>query len=147
MRDASEQFRELSHVRQHVGEARRRWFVAPAMDLIVWFDELDRPFRFQLCYEVWMTEYALTWEAGRGFNHALVDGGDGGSGESRTPILCGDEPFEKSYLVELFHASNADLPENIGSLVSEALMLYPSSPVVAGYDGSRHARPAAKQSE
>ena len=133
MSDAPEPFRELAGVRQHVDEPKRRWFVAPAMDLIVCVDEYDRPFKFQLWYEVWRTEYALTWETGRGFNHALVNTGKGATGVSMTPILGFDyAPFDQPYLLELFQVSYSGLPTNIGSLVLEALTLYPSSPTVAG---------------
>lgn len=127
--DNPELFRELAGVRQYANEPKRRWFITPGMDLIVWVDELDRPFKFQLCYETQAAEYALTWEALRGFNHAMVDDGER---TNRTPILCGDAPFEKSYLLELFKASNAGLPADIGGLVLEALTLYPASPVAAG---------------
>lgn len=133
MNDEVEQFRELADVRQHANEPKRRWFFAPAMDLTVWVDELERPFKFQLCYEKRPAEYALTWEAGRGFNHALVDRGEGSPAMAPSPILRNDdEPFEKTYLLALFQASYANLPTSIGSLVSDALMLYPSSPAVAG---------------
>lgn len=132
MSDGPEQFRELSGVRQHADEPKRRWFFTPAMGLIVWVDELDRPFKFQLCYDMRVAEYALTWETGKGFNHALVDGGEGGPGINRTPILCSDQPFDKSNLLPLFEVSSSSLPTSIGSLVSEALMLYPSSPIAAG---------------
>lgn len=133
MSGGTEQFRELSGVRQYADEPKRRWFVAPTMDLIVWVDEFDRPFKFQLCYEVRVTEYALTWETGRGFNHALVDGGEGNPVMNRTPILRNNNaPFDKAYLLGLFQVSNANLPTSIGSLVSEALELFPSSPTVAG---------------
>lgn len=133
MIDRPEQFRELADVRQHVGEPKRRWFVGPGMDLIVWFDEWDRPFKFQLCYEVWLSEYALTWEAGRGFNHARIDSGEHTAGIRGTPILCDDKtPFDQTYLMGLFQTSNSNLPTEIKGLVSEALRLYPSSPMVSG---------------
>ncbi len=133
MSETPDQFRELAHVRQHTDEPKRRWFVAPGMDLIAWVDEYERPFKFQLWYAKRPTEFALTWESGRGFNHAEVDGGEARPAASMTPILNNDDaPFDQSYLLELFQASHATLPTDIGSMVLEALQRYPSSPAVAG---------------
>lgn len=128
----TEPFRELAGVRQYTDEPRRRWFFAPTMDLIVWVDECDRPFKFQICYEVKTAEYALTWESGQGFDHALVDRAKGDASMNRTAILRKDDTFDKEYLLALFQNANSNLPPDIGGLVLEALTLYPSSPAAPG---------------
>ena len=43
---------ELKDARQIHGEPVRRWFMSPAMDLIIWHDEHMNPIGFQLCYEI-----------------------------------------------------------------------------------------------
>ena len=133
MSDEPEHLRELSGVRQYADEAKRRWFFAPGLDLIVWVDKLDRPFKFQLCYEKRTTEYALTWGSAQGFDHALVDNGQGNAAMDVTPILRRtDDSFDREYLLGLFQVSNANLPPSVGGQVSEALLLYPSSPTAPG---------------
>lgn len=133
MSDDPEQLCELSGVRQHADEAKRRWFFTRSMDLIVWVDEFDRPFKFQLCYEKRTTEYALTWEPEKGFDHAVVDSGPTNASKNVTPILRrSDDTFDREYLLGLFQVSNSNLPPSVGGLVSEALSLYPSSPIAPG---------------
>jgi hypothetical protein len=58
---------ELRSVRQDPDGAKRRWFRASGTDLIVWLDERELPYGFQLCYERGAREFALTWTNEQGF--------------------------------------------------------------------------------
>ena len=83
--------RELPDTRQIEGEPKRRWFNSPELDLIVWLDEDDAPVGFQLCYDKHHGERALTWRAGRGYDHAAVDDGEQTPAQHKsTPILVAD---------------------------------------------------------
>ena len=122
--------REVARVRQIDGEPRRRWFSGEGIDLIVWLDERAAAFGFQLCYPEGGHEMALTWEAGRGFEHATVDNGDNGLRYKGTPLLKPGAPLEIKHVRLLFEAVAANLPTEIRRLVSEALSHYPQSPEI-----------------
>jgi hypothetical protein len=44
--------------------------------LIVWYDEVNLPVGFQLCYGKEKSERALTWNAPAKYNHMAVDDGE-----------------------------------------------------------------------
>lgn len=119
--------RELPDTRQIPGEPRRRWFHSPDLDLIVWFDEGDRPVGFQLCYDKARYERALTWREGRGFDHSAVDTGDvrGGAGYKSSPILVADGLFDTKSVRDEFLEAADEVPEDIRTYVSRVLERYP----------------------
>jgi hypothetical protein len=127
-----EQLQEFPNVGQVRDEPRRRWFYAKGLDLIVWLDDTDKPFKFQLCYEKGRSEFALTWETEKGFDHASVDAGEGTAFESNTPILRVDGDLDPEFLLALFENSSREVPTDIRSLVAGALRLYPRSPKAPG---------------
>lgn len=119
--------RELPDTRQVPGEPRRRWFHSPDLDLIVWFDEGDRPIGFQLCYETSRNERAITWREGRGYDHSGVDAGDqrGTAGYKSTPILVADGLFDTNRVLREFLEASAQVPEDIRGYVARVLERYP----------------------
>ena len=118
--------RELPDIRQIPGEPRRRWFNSPELDLIVWLDEDDRPSGFQLCYDKLRGERALTWRAGRGYDHAAVDSGEDMPTKYKgTPILVADGLFESDRVKEDFLEASAEVPEDIRNFVAAVLERYP----------------------
>ena len=123
--------RELPDTRQVPGEPRRRWFHSPELDLIVWFDEGDKPIGFQLCYDKARNERALTWREGRGYDHSAVDGGErshtGSPGYKSTPILVADGLFRTDRVLTEFLEASAAVPGDIKSYVSSALERYPQT--------------------
>ena len=42
---------EIKNARQVPGEGKRRWFRDDDFDLIIWYDDSDTVFGFQLCYD------------------------------------------------------------------------------------------------
>ena len=118
--------RELSNTRQVPGEPRRRWFCSAELDLIVWVDGAEEPLGFQLCYDKLVGERALTWRAGRGFDHAAVDNGEGMPTKYKgTPILVADGLFDSNRVADAFRDASADLPKPIRTFVADALARYP----------------------
>lgn len=119
--------RELSDTRQVPGEPRRRWFSSPELDLIVWVDDADQPVGFQLCYDKQSGERALTWRAGRGFDHAAVDNGEGMPTKYKgTPILVADGVFNSRRVSEIFCKASASVPAPIRRFVTETLARHPN---------------------
>lgn len=123
------QLRELANTRQVEGEPKRRWFSSPDLDLIVWLGADEAPIGFQLCYDKDRGERALTWHAGRGFDHAAVDDGDrtGTQGYKGTPILVADGAFEPGRVKAAFLESSAEIPKDIRGFVSKVLDRYPKA--------------------
>jgi len=118
--------------RQGLIESKRRWFHTRGMDLFVWIDDSDEPFRFELCYPKGAHELSLRWEVERGFEHALVDSGSGAGLHTSSQLLGGDAEPDIPYIAELFTNVAANVPTQVKNLVAEALRLYPQSPVVIG---------------
>ena len=117
--------RELRDTRQVEGEPRRRWFSSPDLDLIVWLDERDELVGFQLCYDKLRGERALTWRAGRGYDHMGVDDGESGPGQYKsTPILVADGFFDRPRVAGIFLASSESVPQRIRETVTNLLNAY-----------------------
>lgn len=108
--------REMPHVLQVAGEPRRRWFQSIALDLIVWYDNQDRPTGFQLCYDRGkpLAERALTWNAPASYRHLAVDDGEGRPFRHKaTPILVPDGTFDTATVCEAFVRQSTELPMEI----------------------------------
>jgi hypothetical protein len=113
---------EFADVRQIPGEPRRRWFTGEDLDLLVWFDESDRPIGFQLCYKNGGSECALTWNPDRGLSHKIVDDGEQRPGKHKaSPILVAGAPASASLIRERFAQVSAGLPVEIAEFVSKKL--------------------------
>lgn len=124
------QLTEFIGTRQIEGEPKRRWFSSETLDLIVWSNEANLPFKFQLCYDTDRQEHALTWEAGRGFDHSSVDSRKT-SGGPASPILVPSGAFDRDRVREAFAQSSCELEAQIGALVTMVLDAHPDSPDIA----------------
>ena len=122
-----DQLRELSETRQVAGEPRRRWFNSPQLDLIVWFDEADKPIGFQLCYDKLDNERALTWREGQGYDHMGVDDGEDftPAHQKETPILVADGAFDCRRVKKTFEAQSDEVPQDLRRFVLARLDKYP----------------------
>lgn len=124
--------KEFLETRQYEGEPRRRWFYSKDLDLIVWVNEANLPFKFQLCYDSRLQEHALTWESGRGFDHSCVDSTKSQSGHMASQILVhnGDQ-FDRDRVRDTFVESSHALEVQIRDLITLVLDAYPNSPNIA----------------
>ena len=103
--------REVIDARQVPGEARRRWFTSPSIDLFVWTDDQGAATGFQLCYDKQDREHALTWTAAGGFNHMTVDGGESRPARYKgSPILVADGVINTQRVLEQFLGESASVP-------------------------------------
>jgi len=118
--------RELADTRQIPGEPRRRWFCSPELDLIVWLDDDEELLGFQLCYDKHASERALTWRAGRGYDHAAVDAGETRPSKYKsTPILVANGAFQHERVSAIFRDASLEVPEHIRAFVAQAIENYP----------------------
>lgn len=113
---------ELKDARQIHGEPIRRWFMSPAMDLIIWHDEHMKPIGFQLCYDKGRHEKAITWHQGGELVHSAIHAGeDTGLKHKESPILVGDGSPDFVYIKEHFTEQSGKLPPEVARLVLSAL--------------------------
>ena len=119
---------EIEGARQIADEGKRRWFRDDELDLIVWYGDDDRVDGFQLCYDKSTRERALTWRRpGRYEHHAIDSGEDGGMMTKMTPVLVADGLFEQDRVSDVFASRSNLLPDDIVSLVADAIGGYRST--------------------
>ena len=111
----------IKDVRQEPGAGRRRWFESDGLELIVWLDPADRVSGFQLCYDLGPGARALTWRAGEGFAHAVVDTGDHSPLRDETPVLQPEGGAPWRHLIRLFDERSAPLDPDLRQLVRDKL--------------------------
>jgi hypothetical protein len=118
-------FAESKQVRQIPGEAKRRWFTADGMELIVWIDRDESIVGFQLCYEVKGKSSALTWDSSSGLLYSGIDDGDIRFGKHKqTPILVRNGKFQKEEVLAFFDARSQGLPEELAAFVKAKIEQY-----------------------
>ena len=109
---------ELENSRQIPGESERRWFMSPAMDLIIWQDAAGHAIGFQLCYDKESSEKAITWHAGAEPIHTGISTGEGlGIKHKESPILVADGSPNYEYIKEQFLKQSVKLPSEVVELV------------------------------
>ena len=116
---------EIRGARQVKGEGPRRWFTDMFFDLIVWYDQRGGIDGFQLCYDKFKKERALTWRREGGFRHEKVDDGEGPLPVKMTPVLVPDGAFESQPITERFRSESAEIDPDIARFVTGVLETYP----------------------
>jgi hypothetical protein len=114
---------ELPDARQFKNEGYRRWFSDTYFDLIVWYDTNKTTIAgFQLCYDKFGRERAITWRKGKGFSHNRIDDGEAAYQHAKmSPILVSDGVFSKEAVSDKFKASSAGIDIEIAELVYEKI--------------------------
>ncbi len=109
-------FREIRDCAQKKNESFRRWFEDDYFDLIVWYEPDRKTLRdFQLCYDRFGNEHALSWHRLYGFAHDRV------KAESRmytgTPVLVANGPFPVERIRQFFGSSSGSLDPEVRAVV------------------------------
>jgi hypothetical protein len=120
---------EVQGARQIPGEGFRRWFTDQYFDLIVWYGggEPDGAIAgFQLCYDKFNKERALTWRKGKGFTHEKVDDGEGPFAlqAKMTPILLPDGEFDAGSVTRRLREQSGEMDQEVARFVLDALVGY-----------------------
>ena len=117
--------KELEKIRQHKNEPFRRWFWSLSFDLIMWYDEDERPVGFQLCYRKENENKVLTWNINRGFSHDTIDDEEGDIMRyKKMPILIPDGVFNKENMVEVFKEESLGMEKEMAQFVLKKLQLH-----------------------
>jgi hypothetical protein len=117
--------RELKNVRQVDGEPRRRWFTDEYFDIIVFYDQDDKPLGFHLCYCKNENERILVWEKNTGYEHGGIDDGETFFGRRKeAPIMVSDGLFEKPTVTECFRAAKSGIDPVVADFIEKRIAEY-----------------------
>lgn len=119
---------EIPKVRQIEDEGFRRWFTDDYFDLIVWYSEPKDPkgeiVGFQLCYDKFRKERALTWRKGDEYIHSQIDSGELPYSSKMTPVLLADGIFDKKSIADRFRECSENIDPEITRIVLEKIACY-----------------------
>jgi len=124
--DAREVLLEIRNVQQIRGESRRRWFFSHEMDLLVWFDDENRPSAFQLSYGKYRDEHAIRWKLSQGYTHYRVDDGRSAGIAAGAPLVTVDGAFHPGQVLERFLELSTEVPSPIAEFVAARLREHPA---------------------
>ena len=113
--------RELTNVRQVIEESRRSWFADDYFDLIVWVGKRGEFIGFQLCYDKFGDEHALTWHKTTGFSRHRVDSGETQRPYKATPILVADGALDFAGLIYLFKERSRMMDQKVARFVLDKI--------------------------
>jgi hypothetical protein len=117
---------ELPNARQFKNESYRRWFSDNYFDLIVWYDiNKTTIVGFQLCYDKFGIERAITWHKDKGFSHNRIDDGEAHFEHAKmSPILVSDGVFSKEAIGNKFKELSNGIDPKVVKLVYEKIKEY-----------------------
>jgi hypothetical protein len=116
--------RELLDVRQVLDDPGRRWFADDYFDLIVWLGKRGEFIGFQLCYDKFGDEHALTWHRKTGFGHHRVESGEMQRPYKATPILVADGSLDLAGISQLFQERSRAMDEKVARFVLAKIERY-----------------------
>ena len=120
----SEQMLSERTVKQHKGELTRRLYNNAYFDIFVWHDELDSIVKFQICYDIYYNERALTWDEGKGFKHDIIDDGGIDPTRNETPVLKEGGVFPLEDILERFVVSSEGIDPLVRTFIIDTLNTY-----------------------
>ncbi len=96
-------------------------------DLIVWTGQNGSVSGFQLCYDKYTKERALTWTEENGYSHERIDDGEANPSKNLTPILVPDGICPIQKIIELFLLRSVEMDPQLRSFVVDKLREYNKS--------------------
>ncbi len=102
----------------------RQWFSDDYFDLIVWSAPDGALTGFQLCYDKYKKERALTWTMSNGYSHERVDDGESNPSKNLTPVLVPDGACPTQDLIGLFLERNKEMDSRLRSFIVDKLRAY-----------------------
>jgi hypothetical protein len=88
---------------------------------------VQRPVKFQLCYDKGNDEKALTWSKRGHYLHASVDSGEAvGIGYKQSAVLAAAGSVDAKNLAAIFTVASTNLPNQIRDFVLDKLKRHPS---------------------
>jgi len=109
-------------IRHLENDLPRQWMSDDYFDLIIWYQQDNSIYGFQLCYDKDGSPGALTWTIDRQFTHSGIDGGDTGASNIFTPILTVSHgPFPAEKVTDEFTKRSTRLSAEIRDFVLRKL--------------------------
>jgi len=109
---------------KHPAKSTRKWFSDDYFDLIVWIDQNGAISGFQLCYDKFEKERALTWTKKDGYRHERIDDGESSPTKNLSPILVPDGICPTQEIIELFLLNSAEIDSQLRSFIVDKLRGY-----------------------
>ena len=110
--------KEYKDIQQEAGsKGKRRWFSGSTLDLIVWYDEKNALYGFQLCYDLSSVPHAFTWRQDGGISHEKIDTGEGDPRKNLSPILVADGEPPLNKVINEFAAKSREMDHEVVSFV------------------------------
>jgi len=108
------------------GEKNCRWFRDGYFDLFVWYDETGDKFSFQLCYDIYGKQRAVTWHREHGYSHHAVDDGARPGKPKASPLMIADLDFNMKDVADKFKdaAENSGMDHTLSAFVLERIMAH-----------------------
>jgi hypothetical protein len=108
------------------GEKNCRWFRDGYFDLFVWHDETGARVSFQLCYDIYGRQRAVTWHRDHGYSHHAVDDGARPGKPKASPLMVGDSEFDVKEVADKFKdtADKSGMERDLAAFVFERIMAY-----------------------
>lgn len=116
--------RELKKRDQIAGELDRRWFFCHEIDVVFWLNAEGKPSAFQLAYDKYRNEQAISWHPEYGFRHYAVDDGEDVQWQKSTPFLHENQVTDIGKALKIFEENVGDLPAELSAFVLEKLESY-----------------------
>ena len=118
--------REIAAVRQDSAETRRRWFQDDFFDLFVWQGRDGEFVAFQLCYDIKVSERALSWKKDKGYTHDRIDSGEQAQQRMKmSPLMVADGVFPLYSIAPRFESAAAAIDADIRAFILARLREYP----------------------
>ncbi len=116
--------RELKYAKKFDNGTPIKWFSDEYFDLAVWFYDNGEIKSFQLSYDIYNKNHALTWKEGIGFSHDEIDDGDSPGYHKMTPVLVPDGEFPREKIAGKFLEASKEIDQNISRFVYNKIMSY-----------------------
>ena len=113
---------EIKYARKYDGGRRVRWFLDDFFDLAIWFDEAENIASFQLSYDKYSDEHAITWKRDKGFLHEKIDDGEIPGRHKKSPILMPDGLFPKKSIADRFEKESKNIHPAIREFVHKKIL-------------------------
>ena len=109
---------------KHTVNHNRRWFSDDYFDLIIWLNQNGDIAGFQLCYDKFEKEKALTWTDKNGYVHERIDDGESNPSKNQSPILIPDGICQTQQLMDVFLLRSSEIEPQLRSFVLDKLREY-----------------------
>ncbi len=115
---------EIKNARKYESGRRVQWFSDDFFDLSIWLDKDENIDSFQLTYDKYSDEHAITWRRDRGFLHEKIDDGEVPGRHKKSPILVPDGIFPKEPIADRFEKESRDIDPEISKFIHKKILDY-----------------------